>query len=81
MGKEETKESLIGIHSELKRLNDNIEKIVEKIESSVEEESNGVSYDEWKIETDKKRKKNELWLVAIVVIGFICFAVYEKFFK
>ena len=81
MSKEEAKEPLIGIYLELKRLNDNIEKIVEKIESSVEEDNSSVSYDEWKIEADKKKSKNELWLIAAVVIGFIGFAVYDKFFK
>ena len=81
MNDSENKESLAGIHQELARLNNNIEKIIHKIDTAIDKDRNSLSYDEWKIESDKRNKKTEIWTFMVIAIGIAGLLIYDNFIK
>jgi hypothetical protein len=77
----ESNESLKGIHSELKRLNTNIESIISKVDDAIQKDIASDSFIQSKVESVKRNKKIENILVGAMAVGIVALILYEKVLK
>ncbi len=81
MSVDKNEESLAGIHSELKRLNSNLENIISKVDHPVDKDNVEDDYIQGKIESAKKRKLADKLFIIGSILVLVGLYVYDSFIK